>query len=794
MKREFIILMLLTLLWAEGRGQNSISGKVSIKGAETPLPGAIIYLPDIRQGTITNQEGNYQINNLPSGTFLVEIKSIGYKGEIKNLTIAGKTIFNTSLEEAAVEMNEVIVTGSVTSTQKLLNPVPLASVNQHDLQRNSQVNIIDGLTRIPGISQISTGTAISKPVIRGLGYNRVLVLHDDIRQEGQQWGDEHGVEIDENSIDKVEIVKGPGSLIYGSDAMAGVINFISTPSLPEGTIEGNFQANYQSNNRQTDYSLNTGGNLNGVNWLVRGTYKRAGNFRNKTDGIIYNSGNEEKNLNGYLGLTKKWGYSFLRFSTFNQEVGIIEGERDSTGRFLMLGPDGNLQPVGKNHLKSYSLDIPKQLIHHNKIHLSTKILLGNGSIQSDVALQQNRRKEFADPNEPENAELNFLLNSLTYDIRYNFPNLSGWRNVTGISGMYQTNSNFGEELLIPDYSLNDFGAFFTSQRTWEKFHFSAGLRVDNRFLNSHAMLTESVDTILNKFEAFKRDFGNVSFGIGVSRNLSSSVVLKLNYSKGFRAPNIAELGTNGKHEGTFRYEMGNSKLKSENSNQLDAGISIGTHHVSLEVSTFFNNVRNYIYLRKLVSTSGGDSIPDLAEPAPAYKYQQGTANLYGGEISFDIHPHPFDYIHIQQSFSVVKGILKNQSDSNRNLPFIPSPQYRAEVSVKPLKLKRLQSPYVLIEYQYFFKQQDIFYAYGTETPTQAYGVLNAGIGSDVLSKSKSRLFSIHLQATNILNERYQNHLSRLKYAPLNPATGKRGIHNPGRSFTVKVEIPLHFRG
>ena len=114
--------------------------------------------------------------------------------------------------------------------------------------KSASTKIIDALCKIADLSQINTGAAISKPVIRGLGYNRVVVINDGVRQEGQQWGDEHGIEIDEYSVAKAEVLKGPASIMYGSDALAGVVNFITNVPVPEGTIKGNVLANYQTNN------------------------------------------------------------------------------------------------------------------------------------------------------------------------------------------------------------------------------------------------------------------------------------------------------------------------------------------------------------------------------------------------------------------------------------------------------------------------------------------------------------------------------------------------------------------
>ena len=194
-------------------------------------------------------------------------------------TIQDETTLDVELTPSITEMSEIVVTGTSASTIRELNPVPTIVINNISSNESSSTNIIDAIAKQPGIAQITTGGAISKPVIRGLGYNRVVVLNNNIRQEGQQWGDEHGIEIDEYSVDRVEIIKGPGSLMYGSDAMAGVIHFLAPKPVEDGKIIGNLMSNYQTNSNLLGYSAMNAGNIKGINWLARTSSKTTGNYR-----------------------------------------------------------------------------------------------------------------------------------------------------------------------------------------------------------------------------------------------------------------------------------------------------------------------------------------------------------------------------------------------------------------------------------------------------------------------------------------------------------------------------------
>ena len=203
------------------------------------LPGASVYIADMKKGSVADANGNYEIRNIPPGTFIVEVKYIGYKTILQNIYFNGNKSENFSMEISAAEESEIVITGTSKATSIKRNPIPIVSISRQYLQQNLNTNIIDAIAKVPGISAVTTGPNVSKPFIRGLGFNRILTLYDGVRQEGQQWGDEHGIEVDQNTVEKVEVIKGPASLIYGSDAVAGVVNLIPANPPEEWKITGN---------------------------------------------------------------------------------------------------------------------------------------------------------------------------------------------------------------------------------------------------------------------------------------------------------------------------------------------------------------------------------------------------------------------------------------------------------------------------------------------------------------------------------------------------------------------------
>ena len=783
--------------------QNKISGNIKDEQTKEILSGVLIYINDLKTGATTDKEGNFKLENIKTGTYLFEISLIGYKKSVKRIYISKDTLVSFLISESVSELNEVVITAVSRSTELKLSPIIIKPIDVGDLNENSSTNLIDALKNVPGLNQITTGAGISKPTIRGLGYNRVISLYNGIRQEGQQWGDEHGIEIDEYSIDRIELVKGPGSMMYGSDGIAGVLNFISPKAPPVGQIKTQLISNYQSNNNLIGYSLSNAGNKKGVQWLGRFSNKFAGNYQNKYDGKVYNSGFQEYNGSLFLGLTKKWGYSHLNLSSFNSSLNMVEGDRDGLGQFVFATPDGtgSTKEVSatSSDLSGYKIGFPHQEVYHLRVLSNNYFILRKGTINLDLGFQNNKRKEYGDVLNPNDMALFFDLNTFNYNLRYNLEELKGWETSFGASGMQQNNYNKGLEFLIPEYSLFDVGGFVFTQKTFNKITLAGGLRFDNRNINTQKLILDSLETPVSvedsttnlKFDAFTKNYNSSSGSIGLSYQINKKSTIKFNLSRGFRAPNIAEISSNGKHEGTLRYEYGTADLKSEVSHQIDLAYFLNSDHVTFEFTPFTNFISNYIFSGKLTSAFGGDSIPDLTDPTPAYKFTQGDATLIGGEIYLDIHPHPFDWLHIENSFSYVEARQNNQADSTKYLPFIPAPKYRGELKAQFKKVgKNLANFYIKVGVDYFFKQNKIFSAYGTETQTPSYTLLSAGLGANVKAFNRPNFMSIYISAENLADAAYQSHLSRLKYAPNNTLTGRSGVYNMGRNISLKLIFNL----
>ncbi|MFT4022774.1 MAG: TonB-dependent receptor [Flavihumibacter sp.] len=772
---------------------NSFSGKIVSAANAKPLAGASVYLPDQKRGAVADNNGFFSINGLRNGNYLVEISYQGFASIVENIRFNGQLDTSFSLEPRVVENQAVIVTGVSSAMKIKQTPQPINVVKREDLQRLVSANAIEALSKsVPGVSVLSTGPAIGKPFIRGLGYNRVVTINDGVRQEGQQWGDEHGIEVDDYSIQRIEVLKGPASLLYGSDALAGVINIISQRPVTEGKISGSVGTEYQTNNALRGVYGNIGGTKNGFSWNAYGSYKAAHDFQNKYDGYVYNSKFYQGNFGGMLGYSGKWGYSHILASYFNQHIGMVDGGRDEEGRFLKVLPGGDEAVAVNSDFKSIDPQVPYQHIRHTKITSESMFNLGESQLELVVGLQRNQRQEFGDPDEPKTPEAYFDLKTLTYAARLHLPSQSKyWKFTVGANGMYQTNENRAEETLIPDYNIFDIGAFGFTQYHKDKFSFSGGLRFDNRHINSDAM---TVDDEL-KFIGFTKDFSNVSGSAGITYAVSKPVNLKLNLARGYRAPSLAELASNGAHEGTNRYEIGDRSLKSETSYQVDGGVEWNTMHLSVEANLFYNHVQNFIFYQKLQNSAGTDSLitdPESGEELMAFRFNQHSANLYGTEVSVDIHPHPLDWLHFKNAFSYTVARFTEPVDGSKNIPNVPAGRLFSELAVNLLpEGKTFRNLYVNLQSDYNFAQNHAFTGYNTETNTPSYWLLNAGIGTDIHHRDR-KWASLQVSLQNITDEAYQSHLSRLKYTAVNPVTGRQGVFAMGRNLALRLNIPLDF--
>ncbi|WP_114939655.1 TonB-dependent receptor [Mucilaginibacter endophyticus] len=794
----------------------SLSGTITDKADGKPIIGATVNIPDLRKGAITDVNGKYSFGSVPKGVFLVQVTYIGYLTVNQRVDFSKTSVFDVKMQTSSLEAGEVVITGVSKATEIKRSPVPMVAVGKTYLeQRAASGNIIDQIATLPGVSAVTTGPNVSKPFIHGLGYNRVITLQDGIRQEGQQWGDEHGIEVDQNSIDRVEVIKGPASLTYGSDAIGGVVNLISPAPVPEGKILGSVQGLYGTNQGLYNGSFRLQGNQNGLIWGTVISAKGSKDYQNEHDGRVYATNYREKDARVMVGLNKSWGYSYLHASVFDDEQAIPDGSRDSlTRKFTrQITEDDAFRPiVPQSVLNSYSIPTLHQHVQLYRIYNNSNFILGNGNLAVNLGYQYSHRREFTHPEAGDIAGLNLHLTTYTYDVKYNFNIGNEYETTFGINGQYQNNTiGDATDFPIPAYHQFDVGPFFVIKKSFGKLDLSAGARYDTRsFSNSAAYVDtlgrngfpqlytgsnpETTANVTKQFDSFNKRFSGFSGSFGATYNVSDAFLIKGNISRGFRAPSIAEISANGPDPGSQIYHIGDKNFKPEFSLQEDIGTFLTLPNISASVEVFNNNLSNYIYQQQVLAADGS---PVYTQGYTTFTYVQSKAHIYGGEVNVDLHP--ISWLHFENALSLTYGENKGNggpvADSLKYLPFIPPLHTHSELrGTFNGGFGKIKSIYAFVGFDHYSAQDRFFAAYGTETYTAGYNLLSAGFGGNIVNKAGQPVIKLFVEGTNLANVNYQSNMSRLKYFdnPNVPEGVHPGIFNMGRNISFKVVVPFGF--
>lgn len=708
---------------------------------------------------------------------------IGYKPETKDILITDSHLSITgTLSPSSLEYNEVIIESNALKLSQKESSVEMVGVDKEYLRKNMGSTLMNSLDNLPGINSINMGTGVSKPVIRGMSFNRVAVADNGIKQEGQQWGGDHGLEIDQYGIEQIEILKGPASLVYGSDAIGGVIHLKHPQSPMAGSHKAGMLSNYKSVNTTYGLSAFAEGNHNNLVYRVRATHLEYGDYKVPADSFIYNryklpiynqtlknTAGKETHLSTMLGINRGWGYSHLTISNYHQQVGVFSGAL-GIPRSYQLTPDGN----------ESNIDLPNQLINHFKIISNSNIQIGKNWLEADLGYQYNTRDENSNPHNHGvgptilgNLAHRLKLQTYTANLRYHLPTLKILDGVYGISANSQQNRFGGYEFLLPNFNSFSIGAFAIEKwRISPKFVANAGLRFDYNHLaiekHQQAVWKNGVQAgYMQRNPTINRDFYNWSGSAGVAYNPDNKWGLKFNFGKSFRVPTPQELSVNGLHHGSFRHEMGDSSLLPEQGYQTDVVVSLEKEKFLFSISPFFNYFSNYIYLRPTAQFSV------LPEGGQVYRFSQAEAVYYGGEFTAEFHPVKSLHLSI-----TADAVFTNNLDENLPLPFTPPPSLKSEVewdfAKTPSVFKNL---YLKIGYQRSLAQNRTD---RNELATPAYNLWNMGLGFDIISKQKTRA-QVYAQLQNLGDTRYLNHLSRWRYL---------NLPEPGRNIAITLIVPI----
>ena len=735
--KKYIFLIILMGFISLGYAQNTISGTIKNQN-NAPISNVEISILDATLQTKSNENGQFEIKNLPIGKRTLIFKKDKFEIKSEQISIGNQEqkILDIILEEEDHHIDEILVSSLFNKTQNE-NVIKIDHINLKQIQNEGFVNLSDALATNPGVNVISTGVSIGKPVIRGLSGNRVLTYAQGIRLENQQFGEEHGLGLNSNGQESVEIIKGPASLLYGSDAMGGVLYFNPEKYAANNKTELAVNQFVNSNTQGINTSVTFKNSVDKFKFLVQNNYASHADYKLPNGERVMNTRFMEKDFKlGTSYVTSRYTADF-RYNFNDLNLGLPEENLENIGFRTPLFPSQEV----KNHLLSFS----------------QKLYFKNSKLEATAGYVFNDRKELESQDE---TALFMKLKTFNYNVRYYLPDFGKFETIIGFQGMNQENRNFGEEKLIPDAKIDDIGFFGTSQYKFNKNIIQFGLRYDFRNVTTKAFGENGTE---GAFQELDKNYESINASLGFKTDVTDKITSRINFATGFRAPNLSELSSNGVHEGSNRYEIGNSNLKNEQNFQIDLNVDYNTEHFDFFANGFYNNINNYIFI-----SPNGNTI----DTNFVYDYLQNNAVLYGGETGIHLHLHEIDWLHMTSSYEMVIGKLEN----NLSLPLIPANQWKNNFRANFDVSKNIKNSFVFFQANYTFNQNKIG---DFETKTNDYLLLSTGVGTDIqLNKATFNLF---LTATNLLNKQYVAHLSRLK---------SDGIYNIGRNIVLGVNFNL----
>ena len=740
--------------------QNTINGNILDENKE-PVFGADIYIEQLHIGTTSDESGVFKLDNIPNGTHKLSISFVGFNTENLEVQIKSKeTILEVFLTPSVFHMDEVILSAPFNKLQSE-NVMKIESKSMETLKKAGAPTLMQSISNIPGVSEITTGTGIGKPVIRGLSGNRVLVYTQGVRLENQQFGNEHGLGMNESGIESVEVIKGPASLLYGSDALGGVLYLNPEKFAYQGETKVDLSQTFLSNTLGSNTSIGFKTSKKKVKFIARGGFNSHADYQIPDGDRVTNSRFTEKDFKTGIGLNLDQFVTEFRYNYNQSEIGIPEGIEEQT--------------------TSRSPALPFQDLSTHILSLHNHFYLNKSKIDLNLGYIVNNRKEFEDEHdhgdeepdfqggeeeehESEEAALDMKLKTLSYDLKYNLVKMGQFETIAGLQGMYQENRNFGEEILIPDAITNDIGLLLTSTFSInDKSSLQGGVRYDHRSLSSSDFEKEDPDFPTQEITiaGLDRSFSNFTFSLGYKNVFFDKITSRINLASGFRAPNLAELTSFGVHHGSNRFEIGNPDLESEYNFQLDLSLEYGNKHLEVFANGFYNKLDNYIF---------ANPTGEMIDNYQVFEYVQSDANLYGGEFGIHLHPHPFDWLHLESTYETVIG----EQISGDYLPLIPANKWANTIRVEFKGTEKFNELYAALVLDSFLEQNKVSL---NETATPAYNLLHLRMGAN-LSLEKLNI-GMNLSFNNVLDETYISHLSVLK-ADLIP--------NPGRNIVLGLNF------
>ena len=704
--------------------------------AGAPIAAARITLVELARGATTNARGEFVFADVPAGRYTVVARRLGYASVSRTVRVGAGERASVDLTMAAVagDIEPVVVTATRDATDVSQSPLPVSQLAGDRLQREQSVSIAGALDRLPGVHSLTTGEQIGKPVIRGLAGSRVLVLDNGHRLEDYSWSDEDGPSIDARLSQRVEVIRGPASVLYGSDAIGGVVNAIpaALPDASAGSFtRGLAEISGATNNREGDLVLGAEGARSRLGWRAMGIGRFSEDLTTP-DGKLENTKFAAVTGEAAVAMNSSRGTSMLRYARYGCECHLLEADAPPK-------PAGGAEEEGG----------PERKASDDRVQFTGNYVAGRFRIEPKLQWQRHSLAEVSDelgpggaPTGVETEVFNLLLNTMTADVLLHHGGDGRLRGTLGVSGEYQSSDSRGIIPLVPDARVTNGGIFAFEQMDLGKVSFVAGGRGDVRALSADANTELGLSDQSRHAGAVAGDFGLIVRPV-------RDVALTANVGRAWRAPTLFELFANGPRLGEARYEVGDATLDPETSLNVDGSVRWNGRRAHAEVSAFRNRIQDFIYIAPSGTKQGSLDV---------YRYEHALATLTGAEVSADVDPT--NLLTLRARYDMVRG---TNEDTDTNLPLIPAPRTTLEAEAHSVQLGWAERAHAGVDVEIASKQTRLG---PFDFPTDGYTLL--GLDAGVARHVGSRPLRFDVRVRNLTDKRYKSFLSRYKSFALDP--------------------------
>lgn len=776
----FLIIIFLFIGQAAAQGDYSLRGKITDE-YNHPLAGASVMLPNENAGTITNRKGEFAFSGIANPSQVLKVSFMGYQSATLSLELPLGKELSISLRPHSMQLGELTVTES--NGRNAGSSMSLATVDKAYLQTHASGSLMQSLSRLPGVASMDIGSGQSKPAIRGMGFNRVVVAENGIKHQAQEWGADHGLEIDPFAVERIEITKGPASLMYGANAIGGVIDMKQIVTPEKNSIRGDISLQGHSNQELFGFGVKMQQRFDKWYYRLFASVKSYGDYAIPADSITYMTYNiplDDRRLRNTAGMERSYGIS----------TGYIAGNFASHWQWshnqTNSGFFANAHGIEiRNSQIDYDashrdIDLPSQGVRHDKLLNNNILTIQDYKLNIDWGYQRNYRQEFSEavahgymPLPPDSLERLYNKSTWTANLKLQLPKHDKHQYSAGANAELQQNKTGGWGFLLPGFSELSAGAYLLDEISFtEKWKANVGVRYDYIELQTRDYFdwyatpqSNGAQAFVQRAAAMERSFHNLSWAAGIVGTFDNAT-LKMNAGKSFRTPTAKELASNGINYHMYRFERGDSSLRAEVSYQLDVQLVYNKQKWSFEFSPFVNYFPNYIYL---------NPTPDYYEAQQIYNYSQSKVFRTGGEmvLGYDISQS----LNITADLEYVFSRQLSGAKRGYTLPFSPPLRTNIALQYKPAKTGIFEKPGIGIDFQWVAAQNDIV---PPEKKTGSYALLHLNAGSEV-AIGKFR-FSLNLELKNAFNTRYYDHTSFYRLIE---------VPGMGRNLIAVLNIPFN---